>query len=670
MAERGAPRLPALLALVLLLPGLLAVVRPTPAGAATGTATAAPAAPAASPPLVLRSQTTWWRPDEPFSLVLGIDPTDAADYEVVVSVFGLLRTRTAFAATIDGRTTGRPLETTTVAVADLPTVEGGDRVLTFTPTLRNDGVYPVRVELRPAGGGDAVASFVTHVVVVPPALEGDRLSVAAILPVHAPPATQPDGTRSIDDQRAELLAGLATSLESRPDVPLTLAPTPETVDALAASPRGQDATTLAALVRATAGRQLLGAPYVPTNLNSILDAGLEDESAEQLNRGMAVLRERLGAEPTSGTRLVDERLGDDALAHLQTDQHVVRLVVPEPLLDPIARNKTLTATFGMTSRRGPVAAAVADDALAAHFREASPVLAAQHLLADLAQIYNDDPTVLRRGVVVTPSRAWEPDGDFVRTFLAGLGSSPILGAVGIDGFFDAVDPAVTGSGTRATPLVRRIGPAADGAPDAPALPGAAIRSVRQRLDTFAGALVPADPVGRGILDALDRALLIVPSIDLRVRDRTRYLAGIEDQLDRQLAAVAMPPNRSITLTAREGDIPITITSRLGYPLRVVLRVTGTPVEFPDGDRHDLELQRANTTSRFTVRAPSSGSFPIRVRLTFPDSDETIAESRFTVRSTAISGVGTGLSIGAALFLVVWWGNHLRGRRRSKRLVPA
>jgi hypothetical protein len=131
----------------------------------------------------------------------------------------------------------------------------------------------------------------------------------------------------------------------------------------------------------------------------------------------------------------------------------------------------------------------------------------------------------------------------------------------------------------------------------------------------------------------------------------------------------MPEDRSITLTAREGDIPVTITSRLGYPVRVVLQVSGRPVEFPDGTSQELELRRENTTSRFAVRAPSSGSFPIRIRLTTPAGDLTVASSRFTVRSTAISGVGTALSIGAALFLVVWWGNHLRGRR-SKRLVPA
>jgi hypothetical protein len=423
------------------------------------------------------------------------------------------------------------------------------------------------------------------------------------------------------------------------------------------------------LVRALRGRQLLGGPYVATNLTSLLDAGLEEESAGQLTRGTDVLRARFGLEPTTGTRLVDERLSDDALSHLRTNQQVTKLVVPEGLLEPITRNTTLTATFGMESRTGPLQAAMADAALSAHIDEDDPVLGAQHLLADLAQLYNDDPGGVRRGVVAVPARAWEPSARFVDTFLRELATSPILQGTGIDALFDGVDAAVTGSGAKATPLVRRIGAPPGDAPLAPSLPGAAIREARRRIDAFASAIDPASVPGQALTDRLDRTLLAVPSLDLRVRDRTRYLTGVQDQIDEQIAKIAMPQDRSITLTAREGDIPVTITSRLGYPIRAVLRVSGPPLQFPDGERHDLQLVRQNTTSQFTVRAPSSGSFRVLVQLLTPEGELPLAQSRFTVRSTAISGVGTALSIGAALFLVIWWGNHLRGRR-SKRLVPA
>jgi hypothetical protein len=647
--------------------GLLAallLVAPVPV--ATPTAAQAPT-PAAE--VRLRAQTTWWTPEQPFTLALAVETTAPETLEVAVSVYGKLPTRIAFAASADGRTTGRPTETHVTPLADLPLDDDGDRVITFTPALRVDGVYPVRVDVRPLGGGNAVDGFVTHLVHVPAALEADELAVAAVVPVHAPPAARPDGTVAIDDRRAEGLADLADAFEVQAAVPLTLAPTPETVEALGLSPRDQDRATLTSLVQALPGRQLLGASYVPTNLTSMVNAGLGEETAGQLTRGTEVLRSRFGTEPTLTTRVIDERLSDDALAELQSVQSVTKLVVPESLLEPITRNTTLTGTFGMESRRGPVAAAMADTALAAHLDGDDPVLAGQHLLADLAQLYNDDPGVTRRGVVVAPGRGWEPDRELLETLLSQLAASPILEPVTIDRFFDGVAPAVSGTGSRATPLVRRIAALPEGAPAAPPLPGAAIRDARRRIDAFASAVDPASAPARAVLDRLDRTLLAVPSIDLRVRDRLRYLDGVDEQLDGELGKIEMPQDRSITLTAREGDIPVTITNRLGYPIRVALRVSGAPLEFPEGDVHDLELLRQNTTSQFAVRAPSSGSFPIRVQLLTPEGGERLAESRFTVRSTAISGVGTALSIGAGLFLVVWWGNHLRGRR-SKKLVPA
>ena len=43
-------------------------------------------------------------------------------------------------------------------------------------------------------------------------------------------------------------------------------------------------------------------------------------------------------------------------------------------------------------------------------------------------------------------------------------------------------------------------------------------------------------------------------------------------------------------------------------------------------------------------------------------------SRYTVRSTAVSGAGLVLSVGAGVFLIVWWARHWHRTRRSARLV--
>jgi hypothetical protein len=46
----------------------------------------------------------------------------------------------------------------------------------------------------------------------------------------------------------------------------------------------------------------------------------------------------------------------------------------------------------------------------------------------------------------------------------------------------------------------------------------------------------------------------------------------------------------------------------------------------------------------------------------------IGNTKFTVRSTATSGVGLLLSAGAALFLVLWWARHILRGRRTARLL--
>lgn len=642
----------------------IALIGLTLAGAPGATAQPAPAG-----VLALKSQTTWWLPDQPFSLELTVQSNAPDDLEVAVSIFRKVPNRTEFATTVEGRTPGRAVEEVApVALADLAVDAEGDRTFTFIPVgagVRAAGVYPVRIDLRPrAGPSKPVATLVTHLVHVPATLDGGELEVGVVLPLHAPPAVQPDGRSAIDDARAEQLAEVTTSIEANLQPALSLAPTPETVDALGASPREQDRATLSRLTRGLGDRQLLGGPFVPNNLTSVLQAGLDEESAGQLTRGTESLRSAFGREPTTAIRLIDERLTAEAVEFLQSEQQVLRLVVPEGLLEPVTRRTTLTNSFQLEGRRGSLPAMAADAGLAAHFAENDDVLGAQHLLADLAVLYNDDPAAAKRGVVATPARTWQPSGAFVATLLAGLETSPILEDVTLDQLFERVAPATSGTGSRIAPLLRKIAPPPPGSAVAPSLPASTIGQARRRVDAFASAVDPANPV----LDRLDRTLLASQSSDLRARDRIRYLEGVEEQVGDEISRIAMPQNRSITLTAREGEIPVTITSTLDYPLKAVLRVASDTLEFPDGDSQQLDLVRRNTTSQFTVQAQSSGSFPLRVRLESPEG-LVLAESRFTVRSTAISGVGTALSIGAGLFLLVWWGNHLRVRR-SRRLVPS
>jgi hypothetical protein len=71
-----------------------------------------------------------------------------------------------------------------------------------------------------------------------------------------------------------------------------------------------------------------------------------------------------------------------------------------------------------------------------------------------------------------------------------------------------------------------------------------------------------------------------------------------------------------------------------------------------------------------VRVRASGAFPLEVTVRSPDKTLTISTTRFTVRSTAVSGLGLVLTIVAGLFLLLWWGRHFRDGRRARRLVAS
>ena len=61
---------------------------------------------------------------------------------------------------------------------------------------------------------------------------------------------------------------------------------------------------------------------------------------------------------------------------------------------------------------------------------------------------------------------------------------------------------------------------------------------------------------------------------------------------------------------------------------------------------------------------ASGTFPLNISVTTGDGKLALRAARYTVRSTVVSGVGVVLTIGAGLFLAIWWITHWRRSRRQ------
>ena len=148
-----------------------------------------------------------------------------------------------------------------------------------------------------------------------------------------------------------------------------------------------------------------------------------------------------------------------------------------------------------------------------------------------------------------------------------------------------------------------------------------------------------------------------------------------DDVGAQIASVTSeivaPLQQFVTLTSQSGKIPLNLENRSQIPVRVHVVLDSDKLEFPDGNVIDTVLPSAATTRldvEVTTRA--SGAFPLSVSVRSPDDILDITSTQFTVRSTAISGVGLVLSIGAGAFLLIWWARHFRKTRRARALVDS
>jgi hypothetical protein len=101
-------------------------------------------------------------------------------------------------------------------------------------------------------------------------------------------------------------------------------------------------------------------------------------------------------------------------------------------------------------------------------------------------------------------------------------------------------------------------------------------------------------------------------------------------------------------------------------------VSDRALNFPGGGYRDLVLDTEQTAVRFPVHAQTTGLFSVKIQVLSASegsSRDVVAESRLLVRSTAYNQVALYVTIGAGVFLLVWWGRRFLPGRRSARPAP-
>ena len=637
-------------------------------------------------------QTAWVDQGGTFRLLLAA-PQAADDDTLTITVHDAVGSRIAFSRTITGEQLGGEAVALDPVPLGLLPRDTGDTISAalgpdVTGQLDGSGVYPVDVVLRTAAG-EVVHRLVTHLVRLPADLGSPPLRVATVLPLDASPALQPDGATVIG---AAALAGLqsaADALTEHPGLALTVDPSPETVQALADAEQpelaavveqlaaGLEGTAAAgeqqgdeAVAPGAATRQVLGGTFTDLDVAAWVATELGDAAlAEQITAGTAAVDTTLDVRSDRRSWVVDGLTTPAALSRLG-GLGVDQVVLPQEALLPLdaeAFPVALTQPFEVVTGTDEVQrAAAADTALLAHLGSTGdPVLDAHHLLADLSVLYFDRPALQRGVPVPLPADAPLPPA-FLDTYLDALAEpQQVLAGVTLDTLFAVVPPADAGgeSDTTGLPLVRNL------VPTEPADLGGYPSDLALTQLTLLGYESMVGPELEQLV-LLERLTLVSGDASLDAEGRRAYLASVSDGIETTVDAIITPEDQTITLTSRSGTIPLRLRNDNAFPVSVVVDLRSERLEFPDGEQISTTLPPGETQLDVRVRTRASGAFPLEARVSSPDGIVELSSTEYRVRSTALSGVGVVLSVGAGLILFVWWARHFRSLRRNRALVAA
>ncbi len=703
--------------------GVLAAALHGSSLAQTPTPTPGPTA-TTEPPSVsldLLSQPVWHGPGDSLRLKLRVNNggvTPLQGFQIVVGVCERATTRsglrTAFEQNSCIVTSSLPFSFEDVVDPSATHVVTVNEQVTSFPTLASglDGVYPMTVALMDAAGTRIESSLMSAVVYYTEQPE-TPLNLALLLPINVSPQRLPDGTFLEEDGTgigaalaedgwlAGLLAAVSEATapvpepeprprrdrkeQRRPPPPpplhVSIAPTPRTLEEMADMadgfvagstevPPGETAATAAARwigdLRSLLGRsnvQTVLTPYAFSDLPTQLEHLPFEMTAEQLAAGRRVLESVLEV-PAEQTWLFPPagRLDVASLQQMQVLGAGNVFVSPDstvPAADaglggcPEPAYSAACAVELRTGQGGTSDALVADRTISQILSRlplrTSDRLTLQEFFAETALIREELPGISGRVIQATLPSLWHPSARLAKTLVNGIRSAPWLRSVTAS---EAVDISVQKAPRDIVETADRVAHAPD------AFFFSQARAASELVNSYAG-IVPTGNqrivrMKRNILVALSRTLWRKPEA------ADEYLTSAQEEAKDEMSKLEIQGPPGVTFTSREGSLQFRVTNEADYPVKLNLQVTSANLtideeELPDTFAPGAEVITVEATAR------TSGSFPISVVLTTPDGllvDETI----ITIRSTSFNRVALTITIGALVFLVLFY--LLRGLRRA------
>ncbi len=423
--------------------------------------------------------------------------------------------------------------------------------------------------------------------------------------------------------------------------------------------------------------------FADADLEMLVHAGADDLARQLLARGNGIVRDTLDTRVGLGVRDAPA-LAVPPTGRLDADgaQLLTSVGATHALLRPDAFEAGSGGTGEIATGRGAsLTPVVPDVTLDGLLRSGStggetPRVAEQAVLAELAQTYLTGGGVgavgttggQRSPVVLAPGGDWDPGGSWASRVAADTARYPWLRPVGLPELLRSTSAAASGrsadlsypDSARAAELSESVLPPVD--------------DTLAAVAGFSEALPPGQTVTRPVTETALSALSAVWRGDPAASTIRRASAdtGLE-QLRGSVSAVASP---EITLTSREGRLPVTLENTLPSAVNVTLRLTSQDRSRVQSDTSVSRIIQPGQKVQVevAVSATSAGTFPVRLVLLTPTGRPLGAPQQVLIRSTAAGVFAVGITVAALGVLVLAVAVRgvralLRRRRRGRGTPP-
>ncbi len=673
-------------------------------------AVAVPAAGTATTPgvrLTLAGQSPWVTPEDPRlhlrvrAVNLGTEPV--SDLWFGITVFTPARTRTQYERSL----TGDPPDAG-VLFARFERVPGeigpgqaqgvtlAQTIVDYLGRALTEGdetaVYPMKVELR--SGDETVAALRSPIVFLNFAnhqhVAATRLRLGWAFVLHHPIDYFPDGTfrhPALQDDAAPTgrLAQEVHALDQLANDPVHPRPvdvvwSPTLLSQLQSMRHGysvEDGETRQEVPAGEGGSADAGAlldalhrlaqaplaestamPYTGSTIPSLIQAGLGSDLPVQLTLGRDRVQEFTGTSLATDIFFPPDGYIDQAsLATLAArgvrtfildDGLVARPPQPKEFAQPATAalvNSPITTVTGFVPDAG-VSAILASPVAHHDVR-----LTVQSIIGELAQIWLEGPGIPRAVAMSFPDSLDVP-GRLFDPLLRLVSGAPFLQLQKISAITKNFRPPPADPAR----LVPRPGPAF------PVNYVDDIGAARAAIATYRSILVEQSDLPDRMED-----LVLQAEGDAFARDPTygvSFLGSLRTRLGALFTGIRPDTSAVVTLASGQGVVPLSVVNETRDRVRVQIRMVSVRLD-PSAETQTVEL-RANDTTQllFRLKTRTTGRFPVQVRVLTPSGLPLGPPHELVIRSTAYNLVALIITLGAALFLLLWWARRLLPRARQ------